>query len=154
MSLETSHLSTFEMECVNLLCRLDCHLEGLAGSNGPRFESVDVAKNMLSEVIEFVTSQYPDRPPALLERFTSVGAATKTFESQLLRSSWNVLRYVRKGSKSATELANAYSELHHNYVTLFSEFFVACAHKFQDANERQSFLASGGALITEFTKRW
>ena len=152
----TQNTSRFEMECINLLCRLDCRLTPLKSkSNKPRFQALDTAQSILIEILDFVEANFGgDGHPALITRLKDVHSQTKAVEAQLLKSSWNVLKFVKKNTAAEVELLESYTELNQIYVSLLSQFLMVCAQQFTNDEEKRAFLSSGGALICELTERW
>lgn len=151
----TQASSQFEMECINLLCRLECKLTPLKSkSTKPRFQSLDTAQAILIEILDFVEANFDGGHPALIARLRSVHEQTKAVESQLLKSSWNVLKFVKKNSTSEIELIENYGELNQIYVSLLSQFLMVCSQQFTNDEQKRAFLSSGGALICELTERW
>ena len=151
-----SATSRFEMECIDLLCRLDSKLSPLKSkSKKPRFQSLDAAQAILTEILDFVEANFDSGShPALITRLRSVHEQTKSVESKLLKSSWNVLKFVKKNTTSEVELLASYNELKQIYVSLLSQFLMVCAQQFSNDEEKRAFLSSGGALICELTERW
>ena len=151
----TSDKLQFEMECIDLLSRLENKLSVLRESSngGPDFKCIDVAKEILAEFADFVASQRELAESR--SRIISLFERTKDVERLLLRKSWKALNpFAGKSVTAESALSISFAELKSAYVELFSDVLNDCASQFERESAIEQLLTTGRSLVTDLTSRW
>ena len=149
----------FEIECVDLLCRLESKLAQLSRikHDGPNLDTLDVAKLILVEIIDFGEPQLSDEEfGQIAPRISEVYERTKGLEEKVQQTPWTVVsRLWGKQKACEFEVTSAYEELNKDYALLIAEFFVLCVSRFETSPpEKKSFLEGVDAFVSELGRHW
>lgn len=153
--------ATFHLDCVDHLCCLEALLGPIRdeAGQGPSIAKLDAANQILAEVSEFAEPRFSAGSyGGLAERIHGMYQQSQAIEKLFSNASWTSVKRLfgqRSQDNSNIELLNAYQNLHKELNHFLVEYFVICVKRFTtDSDEKQVFLESVDALISEIDRIW
>lgn len=155
----TASKSSFYVECVNHICRLEQRLESLKGlkaQKGPTAGKLDEINRILLEIAEFVDAQDSVSLPPVANDVAEMHEKTKKIQQLLAGRSWDAVKRMFGGiDGKAFELKIEYADLEVIFRKFVVEHFVNCVKKFDaPASDKQAYLESVDAFSADLAEIW
>jgi hypothetical protein len=149
----------FEDDCIDLLCKQENARALLSEAKTKRrdLDSLDFAKMMISQFLDFAESHFDDvQFRDIGQRLYVVSQRTRDYEKMLVAKWFKILRrMVGMAVPTEEEICRAHKQLRSDYVELYNEFMANCAKRFpRDSAIQDQFLKSVATFLREFDERW
>jgi hypothetical protein len=151
--------STFEAACIDLLSVQENTLSQLATAHSRRraFDSLDLAKSMLTHFLDFAESHFDEDPLSDVQRrLYDVYYRTKDLEDKVSAHSLTfVSRLFGMEAPTDTELTHTREQLRAEYIALYRDFFRYCVERFSgDSVSKDQFLKGVDAFVGDLSLKW
>ena len=147
--------STFEDECIDLLCKQENTLALL--SEAHTLDTLDLAKKMVEQFLDFAESHFEDEQlQDVGRRLYDVYQKTKDHEKQLWGQTFKRLkRMVGMEVMTEEQAQDAHQQLRTQYIELYGEFFAICVERFPDESAtKDQFVQSVDTFVNELERKW